>query len=93
MVEPYFAKRKPRRCPACSSDEVVRIAYGYPGPDLIADYEAGRVVLGGCCVSDADPSWRCMACGVEIYPERLRERFEASPEVFARGAAWPGPCE
>jgi hypothetical protein len=37
----------PRRCPRCSSDEVIRILYGTPSPDLLEEARAGRVALGG----------------------------------------------
>jgi hypothetical protein len=36
----------PRRCPRCSSDEVIRILYGTPTPDLLEEARAGRVALG-----------------------------------------------
>jgi hypothetical protein len=31
--------------------------------DLQKDLDAGRVVLGGCIVSDDDPSRECNGCG------------------------------
>ncbi len=33
--------------------------------ELFADVNAGRVVLGGCLVTDDDPSHRCNQCGLE----------------------------
>ena len=33
----------PRRCLRCSSEEVIRILYGTPGPDLLEEARAGRV--------------------------------------------------
>src|ERR671912_1268322 len=36
----------PRRCPRCSSDEVIRILHGTPSPDLLEEARAGRVALG-----------------------------------------------
>ena len=36
----------PRRCPRCISDEVIRILYGTPTPDLLEQARAGRVALG-----------------------------------------------
>lgn len=79
---PHFAKRKPRRCRVCGSTRVVAILYGYPTPDVWMDAEAGRVALGGCCLTGADPSWRCLDCHTPIYPERLRQLHEGSPEAF-----------
>ena len=50
-------------CPRCGSRQVVPIVYGLPGKQLAADADAGRVVLGGCRVSDGDPIRSCVACG------------------------------
>ena len=36
----------PRRCPRCGSDEVIRILYGTPSPELLEEARAGRVALG-----------------------------------------------
>jgi hypothetical protein len=35
------------------------IAYGYPGPDMMQAADEGRIVLGGCVVSEDLPHWRC----------------------------------
>jgi hypothetical protein len=51
-------------CTECGA-ACLPIAYGMPGPELIADYEAGRVALGGCVIGDVIPSWRCPDCGRE----------------------------
>ena len=37
-------------CPNCNSENTVRIAYGYPGPEAVEDSKAGKVHLGGCIV-------------------------------------------
>jgi hypothetical protein len=50
-------------CPECKSTQVLEIVYGYPGPDMAKDAEDGKIVLGGCCISDDDPKWRCSECG------------------------------
>jgi hypothetical protein len=42
---------------------VVPIVYGFPGSELAEDAEEGLVVLGGCCVSEADPTRACLDCG------------------------------
>lgn len=53
------------KCPSCGSSKVLPIVYGLPSLDLMRDVERGRVALGGCCISDNDPEWRCADCGHE----------------------------
>ena len=73
MTQLFFAKRKPRQCPACRSKKIASIMYGYPSSEAIENAEKQMIVLGGCCISDRDPSWQCLDCQVEIYKEMLRE--------------------
>ncbi len=63
----YRAERKPRKCPACGSANVVPILYGMPTAELFAKAEAGRIALGGCCITQDDPCWRCVSCKTDIY--------------------------
>jgi hypothetical protein len=56
----------PGPCPHCSSSDVVRIVWGFPTLNAFRDAEAGRVALGGCCVTDQDPEWHCMECGKDF---------------------------
>jgi hypothetical protein len=55
----------PPKCPRCSSDEVLPIVYGLPGPELTEESLAGRVALGGCMVWPEAPDFRCVVCGHE----------------------------
>jgi len=62
----------PRRCPRCSSDEVIRILYGTPSPDLLDLLEkarVGRVALGGDVFWPEAPQWVCVACEHEWREE------------------------
>ena len=70
----YFSKTKPVKCPNCGAKKVVAIRYGLPSSRLEAEAEAGKVVLGGCCVTDSDPSWECTGCAAQIYHEEPRSR-------------------
>ncbi len=56
--------RKPDSCPKCGSRKVAKILYGMPvfNDELEQALKAGRIVLGGCCVSDDDPIWACVEC-------------------------------
>jgi len=68
----YESSRKPRECPRCGSDRIARVLYGLPdfSEELKRDLDAGRVVLGGCCVTGRDPAWQCAKCAVRIYRKR-----------------------
>jgi hypothetical protein len=56
---------RPIVCPSCGKGPVVDIIYGYitegfdgkPGKDF---------VMGGCCVTDNDPAYHCIACDYEF---------------------------
>ena len=49
------------RCDRCDGVRTP-IAYGYPGPELVAAADHGEVVLGGCIVWDGMPRWHCPTC-------------------------------
>jgi ribosomal protein S27E len=57
--------KKAMQCPNCGSTEIVPIVYGYPTKKTWQDQSEGKVVLGGCCVSSANPDVHCKACGHE----------------------------
>ena len=54
-------------CPTCGHRSGVRIVYGMPDFELFEQSERGLVALGGCIITDADPTWRCLEeeCGAE----------------------------
>ena len=54
--------RKPRKCPHCGG-KVLRIQYGYPGPELFEAAERGEILLGGCIVDPSNPDYACPTCG------------------------------
>lgn len=71
-VERLERPRKPIRCPKCNSRPVARIVYGLPyfSENETNEVDAGKIVLGGCIITDDDPAWQCVACGQEIYRTR-----------------------
>ena len=73
----YEYKRKPRKCPMCGSVRIASILYGYPAfsEELQKDMDEGRVVLGGCCVTDDDPVWECVDCSTEIFRKGNQNEF------------------
>lgn len=38
-----------------------------PSVELEDDLATGRLVLGGCCISDDDPVWRCLDCEAALH--------------------------
>jgi len=46
-------------CPDCNSSEVKEIAYGFPG----SEFDFDKYEVGGCCVTDNDPEYKCIKCG------------------------------
>jgi hypothetical protein len=71
MEKKIIAKRKPRKCPECGCTKVAYILYGLPAfsPELESELKEGKVVLGGCCVTECDPTWQCIECKAQIYKE------------------------
>lgn len=39
------------------------IVYGMPGSELVEAWARGEVELGGCCVFEDMPMFRCPRCG------------------------------
>ena len=49
-----------KSCPTCNSSNGIReIIYGMPDGPVDED----RYAIGGCCVSDDDPTLKCIECG------------------------------
>ena len=51
-------------CLSCNSENVAWIFWGYPG-DMHAieqDLKDGKIVLGGCIVTEHDSKWECTDC-------------------------------
>lgn len=55
-------------CPRCGSSSVAWIQYGEPilTRELERGLASGRIVLGGCCITDNDPEWHCNVCELEF---------------------------
>ena len=52
-------------CPKCGSTNVTTIVYGlvdHSDSTLNKELESGKVVLGGCMVSDDSPEYTCNDC-------------------------------
>ncbi len=51
------------KCPFCGADGVVPVVYGYAPFDLLLRAEKGEVFLGGPCIEEGQPQWKCNLCG------------------------------
>ena len=69
----YRSETKPRKCPKCGTNRIASYLYGMPDMNekMERNIDAGRVVIGGCCIGDDDPRWQCVECGANIYSEPL----------------------
>lgn len=52
-----------QKCPFCSSCEMIPVVYGYAPFDLLIRADEGDVFLGGPCVEEGQPQWKCRSCG------------------------------
>ena len=51
-------------CPECKSNSIAWIFWGYPEDteSLEESLDKKEIVLGGCLVTDHDPTWECNEC-------------------------------
>ncbi len=68
----YEYKTKPKKCPVCGSKKIAKILYGYTifSEKLDKEIKEGKIVLGGCIISDDDPTWKCIACNTKFYKKK-----------------------
>jgi len=85
-----------RDCPTCGSPNTAEIIYGFVDVAGLTDgLESGRIVLGGCDLSQSSARWRCNACGgewgdfatemKEIERQRAEEQARHRAQALARG--------
>ena len=70
--EKIFRNRKPMTCPSCNGKNIAVILWGYPleTADLTKAVEEKKIVFGGCCVSENDPTWECADCYAQIWSSK-----------------------
>lgn len=54
------------KCPKCGSANVISIIYGLPTAEAGRLADKGKIKLGGCCVTDNDPTHYCKDCKIEF---------------------------
>jgi len=63
-----------KKCPVCNSlDGVREYIYGMPSEEP----DTTKYVLGGCCISDDMPDYKCIKCFTNFYidSEKYHNRF------------------
>ena len=62
-------KSKPKKCPKCGHSPVGKILWGMPRMDdkLQELMDAGKIIIGGCCLSPDDATWECSKCHRQIW--------------------------
>jgi len=76
-----------RICPRCGSKKTAKILYGMPAMDieLQEQIDKGKVVLGGCCITDCDPVYHCNKCKKDFGAPTAELEAEAISFYFSIG--------
>jgi hypothetical protein len=74
-----------RICPNCGSVDTRRIAFGYPGPQMVEDEARGDIFLGGCFSPPSELGrWNhCMSCGHEFNDQTGQSIEDAYREYMS----------
>jgi len=64
-----ISNSKPKVCPNCGGFKIAAILYGLQAQSskLEQALEKGKIVLGGCVITDCDPAWQCIDCETRIF--------------------------
>lgn len=56
------------KCPFCGKTDIAEILYGMPffSDKLQKELEEGRIILGGCCISENNPEYHCNNCSKDF---------------------------
>ena len=67
--EKQIVVRKPQTCPVCGSKKIASYMYGMPAFSVTLEEKIkdGKIILGGCCISDHDPDYACLECKTDFY--------------------------
>ena len=68
VVDENFVMSSHPPCPACGSDNIAIYVYGKPllTRDIIAAFESGRIISGGCMIRQQAPKWHCNKCSTDF---------------------------
>tara|TARA_Y100001968_G_scaffold37621_1_gene28854 strand:- start:720 stop:989 length:270 start_codon:yes stop_codon:yes gene_type:complete len=77
QIERIERKSKPRKCPKCGNAPVGTILWGMPCMDskLQESIDAGKIIIGGCCLSGDDATWECSKCHQQFWKPIPEEKL------------------
>ena len=64
-MNPIKVTSKPRKCQKCGKTSVVKILYGMPTDEAWELSEKGKLIIGGCCITEKSTDWACTHCKTE----------------------------
>lgn len=81
-----------RICPRCGSRNTAKILWGMPAfsEDLEEKLKNKEIVLGGCCVSDNDPSYHCNTCKKDFGRSTSLQEISTKSIHFGLGGYFGG---
>ena len=59
-----------KKCLKCGLSNSIKILYGLPSFEAHLKAQAGKIKLGGCCISAGAPEYSCKDCGYEWNREQ-----------------------
>jgi len=60
-LQPDMSKKKTKICPVCQKDDqVIPITYGLPDEEAMIEAEHGKIILGGCIMTNNSPICYCV---------------------------------
>ncbi len=68
--EKVRVSRKPKACPVCGSDRIATYLLGMPdfsNKKLQKEIDEGKIIIGGCCITEDDPKYHCFECDTDLY--------------------------
>lgn len=73
------------KCPSCGAWDSIPIMYGMPGYEAFELSEKGKIALGGCIITEGNPSRECTKCKKQFGGKRLAFTSIAQFDFFIGG--------
>jgi len=70
------------KCPKCKAGKLLLIVYGYPTKVAEEAAKEGRILLGGCCITDNDPTFECNKCGEKFGGKKEALKYRKLKKLF-----------